>query len=95
VEEKAAALLYLIIKNHSFVDCDKRLAAACFLLFLERNNLLISDSGDPIISSEALASLTLFAAASKPEEKETVKISSSVYSTETNNFCILFGSCAC
>nr|WP_295924896.1 RhuM family protein [uncultured Dyadobacter sp.] len=59
VEEKAATLLYLIIKNHSFVDGNKRIAAACFLLFLERNNLLISDSGDPIISSEALASLTL------------------------------------
>ncbi|WP_342084294.1 RhuM family protein [Dyadobacter sp. OTU695] len=73
VEEKAATLLYLIIKNHSFVDGNKRIAAACFLLFLERNNLLISDSGDPIISNEALASLTLFAAASKPEEMETVK----------------------
>lgn len=73
IEEKAATLLYLIIKNHSFVDGNKRIAAACFLLFLERNNLLISDSGDPIISNEALASLTLFAAASKPEEMETVK----------------------
>ncbi|WP_353720762.1 type II toxin-antitoxin system death-on-curing family toxin [Dyadobacter sp. 676] len=73
VEEKAATLLYLIIKNHSFVDGNKRIAAACFLLFLERNNLLTSDNGDPIISNEALASLTLFAAASKPEEMETVK----------------------
>jgi death-on-curing family protein len=73
VEEKAATLLYLIIKNHSFVDGNKRIAAACFLLFLNRNNLLISDSGDPIISNEALASLTLFAAASKPDEMDTVK----------------------
>ena len=73
IEEKAATLLYLIIKNHGFVDGNKRIAAACFLLFLERNSLLESGSGDPIISNEALASLTLFAAASKPEEMETVK----------------------
>ncbi|SKB69661.1 Fic/DOC family protein [Dyadobacter psychrophilus] len=73
IEEKAATLLYLIIKNHGFVDGNKRIAAACFLLFLERNSLLESRSGEPIISNEALASLALFAAASKPEEMETVK----------------------
>jgi prophage maintenance system killer protein len=73
IEEKAATLLYLIIKNHGFVDGNKRIAAACFLLFLEKNGLLKSSSGDPIISNEALASLTLFAAASKPHEMETVK----------------------
>lgn len=68
IEEKAATLLYLIIKNHGFVDGNKRIAAACFLLFLESNGLLMSGSGNPIISNEALASLTLFAVASKPEE---------------------------
>lgn len=73
IEEKAATLLYLVIKNHSFVDGNKRIAAACFLLFLKSNNLLASNSGDTIISNEALASLTLFAAASRPEEMETVK----------------------
>jgi death-on-curing family protein len=73
IEEKAATLLYLIIKNHGFVDGNKRIAAACFLLFLENNGLLVSRSGDPIISNEALASLTLFAAASEPEEMDTVK----------------------
>jgi len=73
IEEKAATLLYLIIKNHGFVDGNKRIAAACFLIFLERNDLIKTRSGDPIISNEALASLTLFAAASKPEEMETVK----------------------
>lgn len=73
IEEKAATLLYLIIKNHSFVDGNKRIAAACFLLFLEVNGLLKSKEGDLLISNEALASLTLFAAASKPEEMETVK----------------------
>jgi len=46
---------------------------ACFLLLLEKNNLLISDSGNPIIDNEALASTTLFAAASKPEEMEMIK----------------------
>lgn len=73
IEEKAATLLYLIIKNHSFVDGNKRIAAACFLLFLEMNNLLKSKEDNLLISNEALASLTLFAAASKPEEMETVK----------------------
>ena len=73
IEEKAATLLYLIIKNHSFVDGNKRIAAACFLLFLENNNLLNSGAGVALISNEALASLTLFAAASKPEEMGTVK----------------------
>ncbi|MDQ6479198.1 virulence protein RhuM/Fic/DOC family protein [Dyadobacter sp. LHD-138] len=74
IEEKAATLLYLIIKNHSFVDGNKRIAAACFLLFLEVNDLLKSKDGDLLISNEALASLTLFTAASKPEEMDTVKM---------------------
>jgi death-on-curing family protein len=73
IEEKAATLLYLIIKNHGFVDGNKRIAAACFLLFLDSNGLLKSKPRDPIISTEALASLTLFAAASRAEEMETVK----------------------
>jgi prophage maintenance system killer protein len=73
LEEKAAMLLYLIIKNHAFVDGNKRIAAACFLLFLNRNRLLYANSGQTIISNEALASLTLFVASSKPEEMETVK----------------------
>lgn len=73
LEEKAASLLYLIIKNHGFVDGNKRIAAACFLLFLERNQLLYNHSGEPIVSNEALAGLTLFIASSKPEEMNTVK----------------------
>lgn len=66
-------LLYLVVKNHAFVDGNKRIAAACFLLFLERNGLLRSAQGKTIISNEALASLTLFIASSKAEEMETVK----------------------
>jgi prophage maintenance system killer protein len=73
IEEKAATLLYLVVKNHGFVDGNKRIAAACFLLFLEKNNLLYTNKQHTIISNEALASLTLFIAASKPEEMETVK----------------------
>lgn len=73
LEEKAAMLLYLITKNHAFTDGNKRIAAACFLLFLQQNKLLTNVNGLRIISNEALASLTLFVAASKPEEMDTVK----------------------
>ena len=73
IEEKAANLLYFITKNHSFVDGNKRIAAACFLLFLERNNALYRTSGTPLISNEALAALTLFIATSKTEEADIVK----------------------
>lgn len=73
LEEKAAMLLYLVTKNHAFTDGNKRIAAACFLLFLDKNNLLHNNIGTEIISNEALASLTLFVAASKPDEMQTVK----------------------
>lgn len=71
IEVKAANLLYFIVKNHSFVDGNKRIAAACFLYFLERNDLLFFD-GSPIISNEALVTLTLFVAVSNPEESELI-----------------------
>ena len=54
LEEKAATLLYLIVKNHGFVDGNKRIAAACFLLFLQSNNLLHNIEGISIISNDAL-----------------------------------------
>ena len=73
LEEKATMLLYLIVKNHSFVDGNKRIAAACFLKFLKQNNMLFNNKQEPIISNDTLASLTLFIASSKPEEMETVK----------------------
>ena len=73
IEEKAAMLLYLIVKNHAFVDGNKRIAAACFLLFLERNNLLFDKHGNAILSNEALASITLLVASSKSDEMETMK----------------------
>lgn len=73
IEEKAAMLLYMVIKNHAFVDGNKRIAAACFLLFLDRNRLLYKANKQTIISTEALAGLTLLVAASKAEEMETVR----------------------
>ena len=72
VEEKAAILLYLIVKNHSFVDGNKRIGAACFLLFLSRNNKLFNAQNKPIMSSDALAALTLFVATSKTEEMQVI-----------------------
>ncbi len=73
IEEKAANLLYFITKNHSFIDGKKRIAAACFLYFLQENRALLNSRNEQIISNEALASLTLFIASSKPEESEMVK----------------------
>ncbi|WP_127845310.1 virulence protein RhuM/Fic/DOC family protein [Psychroflexus aestuariivivens] len=73
LEEKATMLLYLVVKNHSFVDGNKRIAAACFLKFLQQNNMLYNSQNQPIISNDTLASLTLFIASSKPEEMEIVK----------------------
>jgi death-on-curing family protein len=73
IEEKAAMLLYLVVKNHAFVDGNKRIAAACFLMFLAQNGILYNKLNQPIISNDALASLTLFVAASNPQEIETVK----------------------
>lgn len=73
IEEKAATLLYLIIKNHAFTDGNKRIAAACFLFFLQKNKALSNSDGTLIISNEALASVALFAAVSKPDEMEVVK----------------------
>ncbi|HHH49821.1 MAG TPA: Fic/DOC family protein [Saprospiraceae bacterium] len=73
LQEKAANLLYYIVKNYSFVDGNKRIAAACFLYFLDKNNALVDKNGETIISNEALASLTLFIATSKSDEADIVK----------------------
>ena len=73
IEEKAANLLYFITKNHSFVDGNKRIAAACFLYFLQQNNALHNSKGEAIINNETLATLTLYIANSRAEESEVVK----------------------
>ena len=72
LEEKAAVLLYMLVKNHSFTDGNKRIAAACFLHFLERNNMLYQNDR-PILDNATVFALTLLIATSKPEEKETMQ----------------------
>ena len=72
IEHKAAILLYLVVKNHSFADGNKRIAAALFLYFLEKNKLLTRPDGQRAISNDGLAALTLLMAVSRPEEKDTM-----------------------
>lgn len=69
VEEKAANLLYFIVKDHPFIDGCKRIAASIFIYFLNQNNLLFRN-GEKIISESSLVAITLLLAESKPEEKE-------------------------
>ena len=70
VEEKASNLLYFVIKNHSFSDGNKRIAAFLFVWFLEKNGILYRPDGSKKIADNALVALTLMIAESKPEEKE-------------------------
>ncbi len=72
VEEKAANLLYFIVKNHSFVDGNKRIAASIFLWFLERNGILYKEDGSKRIADNALVALTLMIAESKPSERDVI-----------------------
>lgn len=72
VEEKAANLLYFVVKNHSFTDGNKRIAAYIFVWFLEKNNLLYREDGVKRIADNALVALTLMIAESKPEEKDLI-----------------------
>ena len=69
LEEKAANLLYFITKNHSFSDGNKRIAAAIFLYFMDRNQALFRD-GEKVIADHTLVALTIMIAESRPEEKE-------------------------
>ena len=72
LEEKAAHLLYFTIKNHSFVDGNKRIAAALFLWFLEMNNYLYTKDGRKRIADNALVALCLLIAESNPKEKDII-----------------------
>lgn len=69
VEEKAANLLYLIIKDHPFIDGNKRIASFIFIYFLDKNNYLLKKSGERKITDTTLTALSLLIAISKPEEK--------------------------
>lgn len=70
VEEKAAMLLYLVTKNHSFSDGNKRIAAMLFLWFMERNGILYRTDGTKRIADNTLVALTLMIAESRTEEKD-------------------------
>ncbi len=72
LEEKASMLLYMVVKNHSFVDGNKRIAASCFLYFLDRNNMLYDKTNKPIIDSATLFALTLLIAESNPKDKDII-----------------------
>ena len=69
-QEKAANLLYLVTKNHGFSDGNKRIAAALFLYFLERNRLLLREDGTKRIADQTLVALTVMIAESRPSEKD-------------------------
>ena len=70
LEEKAANLIYFIIKNHPFSDGNKRIAAGIFAWFLDRNKILYKSNGHKRIADNTLVALTLMVAESKAEEKE-------------------------
>ena len=72
VEEKAAMLLYLVTKNHSFSDGNKRIAATLFLWFLNNNHVLYYPDGSKRIADSTLVALTLMIAESKTEEKDVM-----------------------
>ncbi|SFE79930.1 Uncharacterized conserved protein [Chitinophaga sp. CF118] len=72
IEEKAAHLLYFVVKNHSFSDGNKRIAAFLFVWFLEKNRILYYNDGTKRIADNALVALTLMIAESKPDEKDII-----------------------
>ena len=71
-EEKASMLLYLVTKNHSFSDGNKRIAATLFLWFLNNNHILYREDGSKRIADNTLVALTLMIAESRPEEKDVM-----------------------
>lgn len=72
IEEKSSLLLYLVVKNHSFVDGNKRIAAALFLWFLDKNAILYKPDGSRLIENNTLVALTLMIAESRPEEMDSM-----------------------
>jgi Virulence protein len=72
IEEKAAMLLYLVVKNHSFSDGNKRIVAFLFLWFLEKNGILYKEDGSKLIENNTLVALTLMIAESRTEEKDII-----------------------
>ncbi len=72
IEEKAANLIYFVVKNHSFSDGNKRIAAALFVWFLDRNKILYKADGSKRIADNALVAITLMIAESQPKEKDVI-----------------------
>ena len=72
VEEKAAMLLYLVTKNHSFSDGNKRIAATLFLWFMNNNGILYREDGTKRIADSTLVALTLMIAESRTQEKDVM-----------------------
>jgi len=72
VEQKAANLLYYVIKGHPFSDGNKRIGAYLFVLFLDKNGILYKSNGEPKINDNALASIALLVASSLPEQKDII-----------------------
>ena len=72
IEEKAAHLLYFVVKNHAFVDGNKRIGAFLFIWFLDANGLLYRKDGTKRLADNALVALTLLIAESKPAEKDVI-----------------------
>ncbi|WP_425391627.1 RhuM family protein [Ekhidna sp.] len=70
IQEKAAHLLYFVVKNHSFTDGNKRIAAFLFVWFLDKNGILYASEGRRALSNDALVALTLMIAESHPEDKD-------------------------
>ncbi|MBO4570812.1 MAG: virulence protein RhuM/Fic/DOC family protein [Bacteroidales bacterium] len=85
IEEKAAMLLYLVTKNHSFTDGNKRIAATLFLWFMDKNGVLYGPDGRKRIADNALVALTLMIAESKMDEMDTMlKLTVSLINTRNS-----------
>jgi prophage maintenance system killer protein/prophage antirepressor-like protein len=86
IEQKAANLLYYVIKGHPFNDGNKRIGAYLFILFLSKNNTLYKSNGELKINDNALASLALLVATSKPEQKDIIiKLIMNILYEDNNN----------
>ena len=72
IEEKAANLLYFVVKNHSFSDGNKRIAAAIFIYFMSRNNMIYREDRTKRIADNTLVAITLMIAESRPQEKDII-----------------------
>ncbi len=72
IEHRAAHLLYFVVKDHPFVDGNKRIGAYLFIYFLSRTNYLLKKNGEKKINDNALVALTLLVAQSDPQEKDVI-----------------------